>query len=79
MNLSLLLAYTPFLDPLPLSMVPPWWAVLIVLVVLISVAYKTIKLPHLRDVPWQTLMMSVQILAFMVLASALIWLLTEIA
>ena len=75
----LLLGYVPLLDPIPEGATPPWWLVMILLTVLISMAYKAIKLPKLADLPRQTLVMSVQIIAFMVVAAALIWLLTEVA
>jgi len=74
---STMLGYTPFLDPSPI--VPFWWLVMLVLVVLVSLAYKTIKLPNLSNLPRQTVYMSLQILAFMVLAALAIALMTELA
>jgi hypothetical protein len=71
-----LLAYTPFLDPLPLD--GQWLLLLIPLAIAIALVYKTIKLPHLVQLPRQTAVLAAQILVFMVLAAAVIWLLSEI-
>ncbi|MCC6579137.1 MAG: hypothetical protein IT440_01760 [Phycisphaeraceae bacterium] len=70
-----LLAYRPFLDPLPLH--EQWLAMLLPLVIAISVVYKTIKLEHLSELPRQAALLSAQILAFMVLVAAALLLLTE--
>ncbi|MEM9881897.1 MAG: hypothetical protein AAF800_03130 [Planctomycetota bacterium] len=74
-----LLAYRPFLDPLPIGNSPLWYWLLVPLVVLVSVAYKTIKLDDLRALPRQAGRLTVQILVFMALAAALIWVLTRVA
>jgi len=71
------LAYRPFLDPLPLE---SWWMVLLVPLVLgISVTYKTIKIDDLSQLPRQATFLFLQIIVFMVLAAAGLWLVTEIA
>lgn len=75
--LPLTLAYRPFLDPLPVDRL--WLFLLIPLVVAISVVYKTIKTADLRHVPREAALLSAQIVAFMVLAAAGLWLLTELA
>jgi hypothetical protein len=68
--------YTPFLDPLPLDR---YWLVLLVPMVLaIAVVYKAIKLDDLAQLPRQTLSLAAQIVAFMLLAAAGLWLISEI-
>jgi len=70
------LAYIPFLDPLPLD---AWWLLLMLpLTLAISVVYKTIKLDDLDRLPRQALILWGQIVVFMVLAAAGLWLLTEV-
>jgi len=73
-----LLAYVPFLDPLPWDHELFWLSLLLPLVVVISVVYKTIKLPDLKQLPRQAGMLTVQIVVFMVLAACALWLLTEL-
>ena len=73
-----LLAYRPFLDPLPAGEGLLWTlGFFLPLVVLVSVAYKTIKLDRLEQVPRQSVRLVVQIVVFMVGAagalSALTW------
>lgn len=71
-----LLAWRPFLDPLPLD---TWWLVMLLpLIVVVSIVYKTIKLADLKELPRQSLHLSLQIIIFMVLAAAALWLLTEV-
>jgi len=70
------LAYVPFRDPLPLDTY--WLLLLPPLVLAIALVYKTIKLDDLSLLPRQALFLSGQILAFMTLAAAAIWLITEI-
>ncbi|MEM6459063.1 MAG: hypothetical protein AAF710_06700 [Planctomycetota bacterium] len=74
-----LLAYRPFLDPLPIGNSPLWYWLLVPLVVLVSVAYKTIKLDDLRALPRQAARLTTQILVFMALAASVIWVLTRLA
>ena len=46
-----LLAYTPFVNPLPVW--DYWYLLILPLAAAVSIVYKAIKLEHLRDVPWQ--------------------------
>lgn len=70
------LAYRPFLDPLPLDR---WWLLLLPPLALgIAVVYKTIKLPNLSNLPQQAAMLAAQIVAFMILAAAALWLITQV-
>jgi len=74
-HLHALLAYTPFLDPLPLY---DWWLVLLVpLVVAIAVVYKTLKLDAL-DRLWQEVgRLVVTILAAMAAAAVVLYYITD--
>jgi hypothetical protein len=69
-------AYRPFLDPLPLDTY--WLLLLPPLAIAIAVVYKTIKLEDLSQIPSQAAFLAAQIVAFMVLAAAALWLLTEL-
>ena len=69
-------AYRPFLDPLPLDRY--WLFFLLPLAIVIGIVYKTIKLNDLSQLPKHALHLSVQILVFMVIAAAVLWLITEI-
>jgi hypothetical protein len=71
-----LLAYRPFLEPLPLDTY--WLLLLPPLVLAVSVVYKTIKLEDLAELPGQALFLSGQIIAFMILAAAALWMITEL-
>jgi len=71
-----LLAYRPFLDPLPVDRF--WLLLLVPLVILVAVVYKAIRLPDLAHLPRQSASLAAQILIFMVLAAAALWLLTEL-
>ncbi|MCE9588996.1 MAG: hypothetical protein K8S99_00550 [Planctomycetes bacterium] len=72
----LMLAYTPFRDPMPLDTY--WLLLLPPLVLAIALVYKTIKLDDLSLLPRQATFLAGQIIAFMVLAAAALWLITEI-
>ncbi len=75
-TLPTVLAYRPFIDPLRID--GQWLLLLLPLVLAISVVYKTIKTPELAKVPRETAVLSAQIVAFMALAAAGLWLLTEL-
>lgn len=72
-----LLAYTPFIDPLPYHGNAGWVWLFIPLTVLVSTAYKTIKVDRLEHVPKQAATLSVQIILLMSLAAAVLWAVTE--
>jgi hypothetical protein len=69
-GLSAGLAYTPFLQPLPIAEAA--WLI-VPLVLAIAVVYKALKLPDLRELPRQSLWMSVQLIGFMALAAMVLW------
>ena len=71
------LAYIPFLEPLDLSDGALLF-LLIPLVVIITTVYKAIKLEDLSQLPRQALWLSLQIVVFMILMAAVLWLLSEL-
>ena len=73
---TLATAYRPFLEPLRLDSY--WLLLLLPLVIAISVAYKAIKLDDLANLPREAVFLSVQIIAFMIMAATSLWLLTEL-
>lgn len=72
--IALLLAYRPFLDPLPID---GYW-LLLPLVIAIAVVYKTIKVDDLVRLPREATILATQIMIFMVLAAVALWLLVEL-
>ncbi len=71
------IAYVPFRDPLHIDAY--WMWMMIPLVIAVSVVYKTIKIDNLSQLPLQAAFLALQIVAFMVVAAAVLWGLTEIA
>lgn len=69
------LAWRPFLDPLPLELYWLWLA--IPLVALISIAYKAIRLDDLRQLPKHVVRMTAEILLLLTVAAVALWLVTE--
>ena len=59
------LAYTPFLDPMPMTG-GMWWLTLIPLALGIAVVYKAIKIDDLNRYPKQVVMMTTQIVVVMI-------------
>lgn len=65
-----------YLEPLPLD---AYWILLLVpLVAVVSIVYKTLKVSSLDKLPVQASLLAAQILGFMVLAAAVLWLVSEI-
>lgn len=62
------LAWRPFLDPLGLHAY--WWVFLIPLSLLISVAYKAVRVKDLAEFPRQAAVMTGQIIVAMILLGA---------
>lgn len=70
------LALKLFLEPMPLD---DYWLLLLgPLAIAVAVVYKTIKLDDLAKLPRQAAYLAAQILIFMVLAAAALWLATEL-
>ncbi len=63
----------------PLYLDEYWLWFLLPLVVAVSVVYKTIKLPDLSKLPKQAAILSMQIMVFMALVAAALWLISELA
>ena len=68
-----LLAYRPFLEPLPLERV--WMLLLLPAALAIAIVYKAIKLPRLERMGREVLLLSGQIVFFLALAAAGLWVL----
>ncbi|MEQ9453961.1 MAG: hypothetical protein RLN76_05130 [Phycisphaeraceae bacterium] len=75
MTMVVLLAWRPFLDPLPIEDVWLWF--LIPLSLAVALVYKAIKLPTLERLWIESVLLGFQILAFMALAAVGLWILTE--
>lgn len=63
--MNLFLAWRPFLDPITLT--SAWWVMLGPLALGISIAYKAVRVPHMREFLGQALGMTVQVIAAMIL------------
>ena len=70
------LAFRPFMEPLPIDRY--WMLLLVPLVIGVSVTYKAIKVDRLEKLPRESAVLVLQIIAFMVMAAAGLWLLTEL-
>lgn len=70
------LAFRPFLDPVPVDQY--WMLLLLPMVIAIAVVYKTIKTDRLEKIPREATVLAAQIVAFMVMAAAALWMLTEL-
>lgn len=65
--MAVLLAYRPFLDPLPMPS-SWWWLTIVPMAVLISIAYKGVRKPTLKGF-WRSVgVMAAQIVVFVSLA-----------
>ncbi len=71
-----LLAWRPFLDPLPLH--GHWMWLLLPLVVVIAVVYKAIRVDDLSRLPRQVAIMVGQIAVVLIALALLLWLITEV-
>lgn len=67
-------AYVPFMEPLPMDAAWIWFAVPLVLGV--AVVYKTLKLPDLKHLVRESLLLATQVLFFLVAAAVGLSLLT---
>jgi len=74
--MSLVLAYTPFLDPMNLH--NAWWLTLVPLALGISVVYKAVRVKDFRGYWGQVVMMTVQIILGIIAISVGLFLLTEV-
>lgn len=76
LHLSLLLAYRPFLEPLPIDDYWLWGVVPVVLAV--CLVYKLVKDEDLDGVFRRAVGLTTQVLLFMALAAAVLWVVTEL-
>jgi hypothetical protein len=67
----ILLAYTPFLHPIPVW--DYWLWLLVPLTVGVSIVYKSMKCRNMSDVPREAAQIAVLILLGMAAAAALLW------
>lgn len=72
---SMLLAWRPFLDPLPLH--GHWMWLLLPLVVAMAIVYKAIRVDDLSHLPRQVAVLVGQILIVLAALAAVLWLITE--
>jgi uncharacterized protein HemY len=73
--MALIASFRPFLDPLDMH---DWWFVLIVpIALLVSLAYKAVRVDELRKLPRQVLAMSLQIMAGMIALGFLVYVVIE--
>ena len=77
MMMVVVLAWRPFLDPMPIEDMWLWF--LIPLSLAVAVVYKAIKLPTLDRLWIESVYLGLQILGFMALAAVGLWVLTEMA
>jgi len=61
-------AYRPFISPLPIWSF--WWVLVFPLTIAVSVVYKAIKLPSMKDVPREAAIIAMWILLGMATAAA---------
>ncbi|WP_145073333.1 hypothetical protein [Poriferisphaera corsica] len=74
--MNITLAYRLFLDPLPIE--NSWMVFLLPLVFAVALVYKTIRLPDLSKLWTATLLLATQIVVFMVITAAVLWVITAI-
>ena len=71
MTAALLLAWRPFLDPMPYSW-DFWWVFLFPLCIGVSVVYKSIKCRSMREVPREAAQITLWILGGLATAAVLL-------
>ena len=70
-----LIAYTPFIDPINAH---NWWYLLLIPVaLLISIAYKAVRVESMKDYPKEVAVMTVQIVVVMMLLGVASFLFVE--
>ena len=70
-----LLAWRPLLDPLPVEGF--WLWLMLPMALAVATVYKAIKLDGLSKLPGQAVWLAVQFVIVMILAAAVLWLITE--
>lgn len=72
----LAIAFRPFFDPMPLS-ASSWWLTLAPMALGVAMAYKAVRAPSPRAWALQTLVMTAQIIAGMILAAVAVHIVVE--
>lgn len=70
--------WRPFLDPLPSAWMQHWYLWLPVVSFLVALVYKAVRVRHLRELPFQVALMTVQIILGMIGLAIASYLLVEI-
>jgi len=70
-----LLAWRPLLDPLPVEGF--WLWLMLPMALAVATVYKAIKIEDLSRLPVQAVWLAVQFVVVMMLAAAVLWLITE--
>lgn len=73
---SVILAYRPFFDPLPIDSF--WLLLMLPLSLAVALVYKAIKLDDLKQLPRASAILTAQIIFFMAVAAGGLWIITEI-
>lgn len=76
-TLPALLAWRPFLDPLPMGHAASY-LLLIPMALFVSMAYRAVRLPTMREYPKLVLIMTVQIIAAIIAIGVGLYLLVEL-
>lgn len=74
--LPAIVGYTPFVSPMPIW--DYWYVLLLPLSAAVAVVYKAIRLPTMRDVPWQAFVITVWIILGMFGAAVLLGIILRI-
>ncbi len=69
------LAWVPVVEPMPIEGFWLWW--MVPMVVLICLTYRTMRAQRMADVARETLVMSLQVLAFMVGVAIVLFIVTD--
>lgn len=70
--------WRPFLDPLPNAWMEHWYLWLPVMSLLVSLVYKAVRVETLRELPYQTALMTVQVILSMIGLALASYLLVEL-
>lgn len=70
------MGWRPLLDPLPVHGLWPW--LLLPLLMALALVYKAIKMPVLRHLYRQSALLAAQMLGLLVLAAAVLWVVSEL-
>lgn len=66
------LAWTPFLDPIPIWSNAVWPWLIVPLTIAVSLVYKSVKCRHMRQVPREAAVIALWIILGMIIAAGLL-------